>query len=62
VTANFPADFRFQLEAAEREEVVTHCDHLVRLKFSPVLPWAFTEHGAIMAASVANLKELGYGG
>ena len=50
----FPEDFRFQLTAEEREEVVTNCDHLTRLKFSPVLPWAFTEHGSIMAASVLN--------
>lgn len=50
----FPEDFRFQLTAAEREEVVTNCDHLTRLRFSPVLPWAFTEHGSIMAASVLN--------
>ena len=41
----FPEDFRFQLTAAEREEVVTNCDHLTRLKFSPVLPWAFTPAG-----------------
>jgi hypothetical protein len=36
--------------------VVAICDHLQRLKFSPVLPCAFTEHGAIMAASVLNTK------
>ena len=36
------------------EEVVTKCDHLTRLKFSPVLPYVFTEHGAIMEASVLN--------
>jgi hypothetical protein len=30
--------------------VVANCDHLNRLKFSPVLPFVFTEHGAIMAA------------
>jgi len=35
-------------------EVVTNCDHLARLKFSPVLPRAFTEHGAIMAATLLN--------
>jgi hypothetical protein len=35
-------------------EVVTNCDHLKRLRFSPNLPYAFTEHGAIMAASVLN--------
>jgi hypothetical protein len=34
--------------------VVTNCDHLAQLKFSPVLPHAFTEHGAIMAATVLN--------
>ncbi len=50
----FPDDFRFQLTAAELREVITNCDHLSRLKFSRVLPWAFTEHGAIMAASVLN--------
>jgi hypothetical protein len=37
--------------AKEKEEVVTKCDHLSRLKFSPVLPFAYTEHGTIMAAS-----------
>lgn len=34
--------------------MVTICDHLARLKFSPNLPRAFTEHGAIMAATVLN--------
>jgi len=36
------------------DEVVTNCDHLRNLKYSPVFPCAFTEHGAIMAASVLN--------
>jgi hypothetical protein len=48
----FPADFMFQLTAAEKAEVVTNCDHLARLKFSKTLPFAFTEHGAIQAANV----------
>ena len=34
--------------------MVTICDHLKRLKFSPVLPHAFTEHRALMLASVLN--------
>jgi len=38
----------------EKNEVVTNCDHLVRLRFSPVLPRAFTEHGALMAANTLN--------
>jgi hypothetical protein len=50
----FPADFMFQLTAKEKTEVVANCDHLSKLKFSPVLPNAFTEHGAIMVASVLN--------
>jgi ORF6N domain len=48
----FPADFLFQLSAAEKAEVVANCDHLQKLKFSKVLPYAFTEHGAIQAANV----------
>lgn len=49
-----PADFRFQLTKEEKQEVVTNCDHLKTLKYSPVLPYAFTEHGALMAANVLN--------
>jgi ORF6N domain len=48
----FPVDFLFQLNAAEKAEVVANCDHLQKLKFSNVLPYAFTEHGAIQAANV----------
>ncbi|MBI4488566.1 MAG: ORF6N domain-containing protein [Deltaproteobacteria bacterium] len=43
----FPEDFMFQVTKEEKAEVVTNCDHLQRLKFSPTLPYAFTEHGAI---------------
>ena len=50
----FPEDFCFQLTPAEKAEVVANCDHLARLRFSPSLPYAFTEHGAIMAANVLN--------
>jgi hypothetical protein len=53
----FPPDFAFLLTAKEKNEVVTNCDHLARLKFSPVLPRAFTEHGAIMAANVLNSQQ-----
>ena len=35
----------FQLMTREKDEVVTICDRLKRLKFSPVLSNAFTEHG-----------------
>jgi hypothetical protein len=52
----FPGDFMFQLTVNEKAEVVANCDHLAKLRFSPVLPNAFTEHGAIMAASVLNTR------
>ena len=52
--ARFPKDFLFQLTHQEKKEVVTNCDHLARLKFSPVRPYAFTEHGALMVANVLN--------
>lgn len=50
----FPADFVFRLSRRERAGVVTNCDHLGRLRFSAALPYAFTEHGAIMAANMLN--------
>jgi len=40
----FPDDFMFQLAKDEKDEVVTNCDHLKLLKFSPNLPFAFTNH------------------
>ena len=52
----FPTDFVFQLTAGEKFEVVANCDHLKRLKFSKALPYVFTEHGALMAASVLNSR------
>jgi hypothetical protein len=52
----FPEDFIFQLNVQEKQEVVTNCDHLSRLKFSPQLPLAFTEHGALQAANVLKSK------
>ena len=52
--SRFPDDFMFQLTSDEKVEVVANCDHLSRLKFSPTLPYAFTEHGTIMAANVLN--------
>ena len=53
--ARFPDDFAFIVTAEEKREVVTICDHLEKVKYSNVLPVAFTEHRAIMAASVLNI-------
>ena len=50
----FPEDFMFQLSQEEKLEVVANCDHLEGLKFSNQLPFAFTEYGAVMLASVLN--------
>ncbi len=50
----FPEDFMFQLTEKEKVDVVADCDHLKKIKYSPVLPTAFTEHGAIMVAAILN--------
>ena len=52
----FPPDFMFRLTPEEKEQVVTNCDHLRKLKFSPALPSAFTEYGVLMLASVLNSR------
>jgi phage regulator Rha-like protein len=55
--SRFPQDFVFALTQKEKEEVVTFCDHLKKLKYSPNLPLVFTEHGALMAAAVLNSQK-----
>jgi len=50
----FPSNFMFQLTKTEKDQVVANCDHLQKLKFSPSLPYAFTEHGTMMLANVIN--------
>jgi hypothetical protein len=53
-SGRFPDDFVFRLTLAEKTEVVAKCDHLRKLRFSKALPFAFTEHGALMAANVLS--------
>ena len=48
----FPSEFMFQLTKKEKEELVTKCDHLERLKYSPTLPYVFTEQGVAMLSAV----------
>jgi hypothetical protein len=50
----FPSDFLFQLSADEKAALAETFPHLEKLRFSRTQPFAFTEHGAIMAASVLN--------
>ena len=41
----------FQLNKKEWQELITICDNLPQtIKFSPALPFAFTEHGVIPIA------------
>ena len=53
--ARFPADFRFQLTVEEaeslRSQIVTSKKGRGGRRY---LPWVFTEHGALMAATVLN--------
>lgn len=50
----FPGEFMFQTTADEKELLMWQFDHLAGLKYSAALPYVFTEHGAVMLASVLN--------
>ena len=52
----FPEDFMFQVTKKEKDWIVANCDHLQILKFSRTNPYAFTEHGAVMLASILNTE------
>ena len=53
----FPDDFMFRLTKDEFDEVVANCDHLQNLKFRSTLPYAFTEQGVAMLATVLNSQK-----
>ena len=38
-------------------EVVANCDHLSTLRFSPTMPFAFSEQGVAMLSSVLHSEE-----
>jgi hypothetical protein len=50
----FPEEFMFQLMASEKNELVTNWNRFESIKHSSALPYAFTEHGVAMLASVLN--------
>ena len=50
----FPSRFRFQLTKEEVNEVVANCDHMLNIRYSPMLPFVFTEQGVAMLASVLH--------
>jgi len=53
----FPDDFMFQLTKEERNELVTNCDRLTKLKHSSAMPYVFTESGVAMLSSVLNSEK-----
>lgn len=50
--ARFPENFRFQLTAIEKIELVTNCDRFANLKHASTNPYAFTEQGVAMLSAV----------
>ena len=54
----FPEDFMLKLTKTEWQELITICDKLPNnIKFSPALPFAFTEQGVAMLSSVLKSKK-----
>lgn len=53
-TKRFPDEFMFQLTPDEKRELVTNWHRFKTMRHSTVLPYAFTEHGVAMLASVLN--------
>ena len=52
----FPERFRFQLVENELNKLVTNCDRFKSLKHSTSMPYAFTEQGISMLATVLKSK------
>lgn len=48
----FPLNYLFELTKEEKEKVVTNCDHLEHIKYSPNLPKAFSEEGLYILATI----------
>jgi hypothetical protein len=53
----FPADFMFEITKNEKDELVTICDRLGRLKHSSINPLVFTEQGVSMLSSVLRSEK-----
>ena len=56
-TKRFPADFCFQINKKEKQQLVTICDRFATLKHSSVLPNAFSEQGVAMLSSVLKSEK-----
>jgi len=53
----FPEDFMFQLSENEWKELITICDNLGKMKFSPIRPLAFTEQGVAMLSGILRSEK-----
>ena len=53
----FPEEFMFNLTREEKDELVTICHRFKTMKHSSTLPYAFTEHGVAMLASVLKSEK-----
>jgi phage regulator Rha-like protein len=53
----FPNEFVFRLTRKEKEELVTNWHRFELLKHSTALPYAFTEHGVAMLATVLKSQQ-----
>ena len=53
----FPNEFMFQLTKKEKEELVPNWHRFAPLKHSSVLPYAFTEHGVAMLATLLKSEQ-----
>ncbi len=56
-TERFPKDFMFELTSNEKNELVTNCDRLAKLKHSSARPLVFTEQGVAMLSSILRSKK-----
>lgn len=55
--SRFPDDFMFVLSKDEWAELITDCDKLsANVRYSPSLPFAFTEQGVAMLSSILRSK------
>lgn len=55
--SRFPKDFMFQLSESEWKELITICDNLGNMKFSPTTPLAFTEQGVAMLSGILRSEK-----
>lgn len=53
----FPNSFMFKLNDDETKELIANCDRFKSLKHSTSNPYAFTEHGVLMASNVLNSEQ-----